>query len=293
MPLLEDIKGVLSFAAFRPDPDDAETSWAKRFHSRRSLLINVSRTHTSWRSINKRGKFQEAGSQGGELAEVATGRAEEWRALTDGGWVNVSLNHRFIISLENNMSRREGYRSLLQSNPKAVIGTKCDRGKRYAIYHHPHTTSSILMACDDTAVKGAEDSLRAAGLKAGRICCGLFALHEQKLGEIYQTDRPEARASFVLIATCEGSLATLVQQDGQWTDLRCRSGVGMETVDPMIQIVSPLAQKIQAGSTVMLLHDGMHPPFCAEMLKKLQLLGEFDVKDISIEDQLWNTIGQN
>ena len=34
MPLLEDIKGVLSFAAFRPDPDDAEISWARRFNAR-------------------------------------------------------------------------------------------------------------------------------------------------------------------------------------------------------------------------------------------------------------------
>ena len=65
MPLLEDIKGVLNFSAFRPDPDDSETAWAKRFAGRRSLLLNVSRTHTSWRSVNKRGKFQESGAQGG------------------------------------------------------------------------------------------------------------------------------------------------------------------------------------------------------------------------------------
>ena len=71
MPLLDDIKGVLSFAAFRPDPDDADISWAKRFNARRSLLLNVSRTHTTWRSINKRGKFQEGGSQEGDFAEVA------------------------------------------------------------------------------------------------------------------------------------------------------------------------------------------------------------------------------
>jgi hypothetical protein len=290
MPLLEDIKGVLSFAAFRPDPDDAETSWAKRFQSRRSLLINVSRAHTSWRSINKRGKFQETGSQEGEIAEVATGRAEEWRALTDGGWVNVSLNHRFIISLENNMSRREGYRSLLQSNPKAVIGAKCDRGKRYALYHHPHTTSSILMACDDTAVKTAEDSLRVAGLKPGRICCGLFALLEQKLTEIYRSDRPEARGSFVLIATCEGSLATLVQADGQWTDLRCRTGVGADGIDAMIQIIAPMVQKVPQGTRVFYVHDGNDEKFSSAMMAQIEQIGG---KDISAPDQLWECIGMN
>src|SRR5687767_10389253 len=102
MPLLEDIKGVLSFSAFRPDPDDVEIPWAKRFAGRRSLLLNVNRTHTSWRSLNKKARFQEVGSQDGEFAEIAPARAEEWRALTEGGWVNVSLNSRFIISLENN-----------------------------------------------------------------------------------------------------------------------------------------------------------------------------------------------
>jgi hypothetical protein len=253
-------------------------------------LLNVSRTHTSWRSINKRGKFQEAGSQTGEFAEVTTGRAEEWRALTDGGWVNVSLNHRFIISLENNMSRREGYRSLLQSNPKAVIGAKCDRGKRYAIYHHPHTTSSILMACDDTAVKGAEDSLRAAGLKAGRICCGLFALLEQKLNDIYQSDKPEAKGSFILIATCEGSLAALVQLDGQWTDLRCRTGVGADGIDAMIQIIAPMVQKVPQGTRVFYVHDGNDEKFSSAMMAQIEQIG---AKDISVADQLWDCIGMN
>ena len=199
MPLLDDIKGVLSFSAFRPDPDDSDISWSKRFNARRSLLLNVSRTHISWRSINKRGKFQEGGTQEGDFAELVPGRAEEWRALTEGGWVNVSLNHRFIISLENNLSRRENYRELLRTNPKAVLGAKYDRGKRYALFHHPDTTSSLLMACDDAAVKSTEDTLRVGGLKAGRICCGLFALLENKLSEIYRSGRPEASGSFLLI----------------------------------------------------------------------------------------------
>ena len=34
----------------------------------------------------------------------------------------MSLNNRFIISLENNLSRRENYRELLRTNPKAVLG---------------------------------------------------------------------------------------------------------------------------------------------------------------------------
>ena len=290
MPLLDDIKGVLSFAAFRPDPDDPEISWNKRFNARRSLLLNVSRTHTSWRSINKRGKFQEGGSQEGDFNEVAPARAEEWRTLTDGGWVNVSLNNRFIISLESNLSRRENFRELLRSNPKAVLGAKFDRGKRYALFHHPDTTSSILMACDDAAVKVTEDMLRAQGLRAGRICCGLFALLENKLTEIYRSARPEAKGSFLMIATCEGSIAALVQQDGQWTDLRCRSGVGTDSVDAMLQIIVPLVQKVPQGTPVLYVHDGADERFSSAMMQQLAQIG---CKDISAPDQLWDAIGMN
>jgi hypothetical protein len=290
MPLLDDIKGVLSFAAFRPDPDDSDITWAKRFSARRSLLLNVSRTQTTWRSINKRGKFQEGGSQEGDFNEIATARAEEWRTLTEGGWVNVSLNNRFIISLENNLSRRENYRELLRTNPKAVLGAKFDRGKRYALLHHPDTTASLLMACDDAAVKVTEEALRATGLRAGRICCGLFALLEQKLTEIFRSGRPEARGSFILIATCEGSIAALVQQDGQWTDLRCRSGVGTDGVDAMLQIIAPMVQKVPQGTPVFYVHDGNDEKFSSTMMSQLQQIGG---QDISVTDQLWDCMGMN
>ena len=288
MPLLDDIKGVLSFAAFRPDPDDAEIPWTKRFAGRRSLLLNINRTHTTWRAMNKRGRFQETGTQEGDIAEVAPARIEEWRTLTEGGWVNVSLNNRFIISLENNLSRRENFQELLRSNPKAVLGAKFDRGKRYALYHHPDTTASILMACDDAAVKLTEDVLRANGLKAGRICCGLFALMEAKLTEIYASARPEAKGSFLLVATCEGSIAALVQQDGQWTDMRCRSGVGTDSVEAMLQIISPMVQKIQPGTPVLYVHDGTDEKFSSAMMEQLRTIGG---RDASSQDQLWDVIG--
>ncbi len=292
MPLLEEIKNVLSFAAFRPDPDDSNIPWNKRFVKSRSLLLNVSRTQTSWRAVNKRGQFQETGAEDGELAEVALLHTEEWRGLTDAGWCAVSLNNRFIISLENNLSRRENQAELLRLNPRAVLGAKSDRGKRYAIYHHPTTTSSLLMACDDAFVKIAEDTLRGCTLRPGRICCGLFAMLEAKLNDIYTLGKPEAHGSFMLVAICEGSVAALVQQNGQWTDLRCRSGVGMESADAMFQIVSPLTQKMQPGTPIFLLHDGIHKAFAGEMFQQLQKEGEFDVQDISIEDQLWNIIAQ-
>lgn len=213
--------------------------------------------------------------------------------MTDAGWCAVSLNNRFIISLETNIARRENQAELLRLNPRAVLGAKSDRGKRYAIFHHPAATTSLLMACDDAFVKIAEDTLRGNNLRPGRICCGLFAMMEAKLSEIYSSGKPEATGSFMLVAICEGSIAALVQQNGQWTDLRCRSGVGMGSADAMFQIVSPLTQKIQPGTPILLLHDGIHKAFGAEMQKQLQQDDHYDVQDITTENQLWTTIAQN
>lgn len=290
MPLLDDIKSVLSFAAFRPEPDDAEVPWNKRFQGRRSLLLNVSRGHVSWRGLSKKGRFQDAGNSEGEFAEVAPQRAEEWRSLTEGGWVNVSINNRFIISLENNVSRRNNSDELLRTNPRAVLGAKFDRGKRYALFHHLHSPASLLLACDDSMVKTTEEVLKANGLKAGRICCGLFALLEQKLAELCNDPKSDPNGSFVLIVCCEGSIAALVQQAGQWTDLRCRSGIGSESLDAMIQIIAPLVQKAQPGTPVYFVHDGNDPKFAAAMMELLSRVGG---KDLTIEDQIWSAIGLN
>ena len=117
--LLEEIKSVLSFAAFRPDADDPNISWSKRFENRKALLLNVSRNQTSWRGINRKGKFEEGGMQEGEFADIAPQRAEDWRGMTDGGWCVVSLNNRFIISLENNLMRGDNCMHLLRTNPRA------------------------------------------------------------------------------------------------------------------------------------------------------------------------------
>ena len=75
--LLEEIKSVLSFAAFRPDADDPTISWSKRSEGRKGLIINISRNQTSWRGINRKGKFEEGGMQDGDFADIAPQRAEE------------------------------------------------------------------------------------------------------------------------------------------------------------------------------------------------------------------------
>lgn len=288
--LWDEIKSVLSFSAFRPDADDPGIPWSKRFEGRKSLLLNVSRNQTSWRSLNKKGKFEDGGIQDGEFADIAPQRAEEWRSLTDGGWCVVSVNNRFIISLENNMMRGENSLSLLRTNPRAVLGPKYDRGKRYAICHHPDTTASMLLACEESLVKVTEDVLKTIGMRPGRVCCGLFAMLEYALENIFNTKGGGAPPGFVLVGACEGSVAALAQQEGQWKDLRCRSGLGVEAVETALQIISPLVAKAAPGTPVFFISDGQDQRFRQEIMAQLEKVG---AQDLTQEDILWNIIGIN
>jgi hypothetical protein len=286
----DDIKSVLTFAAFRPDSDDPELSWAKRFDGRKSLLLNISRSHVSWRSINRKGKFDQAGMHEGDLADVASQRGEEWRSMAEGGWCVVSLNNRFIISLENGLMRADNLNHLLRTNPRSVLGPKYDRGKRYALYHHNDTTASMLLACEDSMVKVTEDVLRGIGLKPGRMCCGLFAMMEYSIRSIAESSRGQAPGSYLLIAACEGSIAALAQQDGQWRDLRCRSGLGAEGVETALQIVSPLVAKAPPGTPVFFISDGQDAAFRTTLMEQLERVG---ARDLTQDDLMWKVIGEH
>lgn len=288
--LLDEIKSVLSFAAFKADPDDSAVPWGKRYEGRKTLLLNVSRGAVSWRSVNKRGRFEEGGTQEGELTDTAPHRADEWKGLVEGGWCSVSVNHRFIISLENNLMRGDNCVSLLRTNPRAVLGPKYDRGKRYAICHHPETTASLLLAVEESMVKVTEDTLKTVNLKPGRVCCGLFAMLEHAILSIFRASSGGTPSDFVLIAACEGSLAVLVQQEGQWRDIRCRSGLGPEAVETALQIISPLLAKVPQGSPVYFVGDGHDNKFRTELMLHLEKVG---AADLTQDDLLWTIIGEH
>lgn len=288
--MLADLKAVLSFAAFRPDADDPELTWGSRFLGRKSLLLNISRSQVSWRSINRRGKFDQMGSHEGDLADVAAQRGEEWRSMADNGWCAVSINNRFIVSLENGLMRADNINRLLRTNPRSVLGPKYDRGKRYALCHHADTTASMLLAIEDSMVKVAEDVLRGVGLKPGRICCGLFAMLEYGLRSVMESNRNTAPPSYVLIVSSEGSVAALAQQDGQWRDLRCRSGLGPEGVETALQIVSPLVAKAPPNTPVYFVSDGQDGSYRTELMEQLQRV---NATDLTQDDLLWKIVGQH
>jgi len=288
--LLDEIKSVLTFAAFKPERDDANVAWAKRYEGRKSLLINVGRSQTSWRSISKKGRFDEGGVMEGEFSDIAPQRADEWRQMAEGGWCCVSINNRFIITLENNMMRGDNVTDLMRTNPRAVLGPKYDRGKRYAMCHHPETTASMLLACEESMVKTTEDVLKNIGLRTGRVCCGLFALMEHAVDQVYSAQRAAPSTDSALIAACEGSIAVLIQQEGQWKELRCRSGMGPDAVETSLQIITPLVQKLPQGCPVHFVSDGQDLKFRTEIMAHLEKVGAVDMTQ---DDLLWRVIGMH
>ena len=173
---LKDIKEVLTFAAFRPEADNPKFTWPQRFPKRKSVLVNISRGHVSWCYLNKKGQIEDIGEADGEFAEIAGQMADNWASHTEDGWIGVSLNNRFIISLEHNLSRKKGWQEELRQSPKSILGTKYDRTKRYALHHSPETSASLMMACDDSIIKTIEETMRTRNLRSGRICVGLFAM---------------------------------------------------------------------------------------------------------------------
>jgi len=97
-------------------------------------------------------------------------------------------------------------------------------------------------------------------------------------------------ADTLIISACEGSIAALVQQEGQWKELRCRSGLGPDAVETSLQIITPLLQKVPQGSPVYFISDGQDTKFRDDIFVHLQKAGAIDLTQ---EDLLWQVIGRH
>ncbi len=293
------LKNLLTFASFRPEPADPAAAWSTRFPNKRTLLLNVNRNTVHWQVMQKAGQLGESGSADGPLQEVAEMYADEWAELTDDGWCSVSINNRFILSLESNLSRKKGYEELLRTNPKAVLGSKFERGKVYAVRHHPETNSSLLLACEETLIKDMQDTLRKAGLKVGRIACGLFAMLSDVIYRLHQSEGKEGEEeesekvplNYLLVAVCQGSVCVLKQREEQWTELRSRSAYYEPgELSSIRQILQPMLNDWDPQFPTLFVSDD-NDPNSFEQIR--QMLPGHAVSDVSTDAQLWSIIGRN
>jgi len=294
---LKDIKDVLTFAAFRPEPDDSSASWSKRFPKKRSALINIGRSTVSWRGVEKGGELGEGGTMDGDFKEIITDMAEEWKSLADEAWCGVSLNNRFMITLETNLSRKKGAAEAIRSNPKAALGSKAEKGKRYAVNHNPESNTSVLLAMDEDFVSQVEGTMKQANLNIGRISCGPFAMLMDCIDQVdearrqFKEESPDKVLGKVLmVVCCEGSVVAMTTNDDQWLELRSRTGLyTAEDVEPVMKILNPLLENAGQEAQVIFMGDAS-----AEPVKEL-LQGSLNGRrfsDVSQPDQLWTLMKQ-
>jgi hypothetical protein len=238
--------------------------------------------------VGRKGTIENTGEADGEFAEVATQMADQWRANTEDGWVGISLNNRFIITLEHNLSRKKGWQEELRQNPKSILGTKYDRAKRYALQHNPETSASLLMACDDSMIKAIEESMRSHNLRPARICSGLFATTAHLLGRI-AADGALKSQDLIVVTWLDGSLCVVRQKAGQWQDLRCRSGIPAVDEAAISQMIRPFVEKAEPSTRVILMEDRKGGGFSASYLNQF---GNLHVTDVTEDHNLWHILSK-
>ena len=291
---LKDIIGVLNFSAFRPEPDDSTASWPKRFPKEKTLLMNIGRKRVSWTRLDKHGEFSDGGAVDGEFKDVIGTSGPEWRALTDNGWCAVSLNTRVMVSLEVNLSRRAGLMELLRSNPKAAIGAKAEKGKRYALTHNPESNTSILLACDEDAITKTESMLKDAGMQVGRFTCGIYGMLLELISQVDEARKARATShsgqpfgSVLMIACCEGAVCALSQKEEAWLELRSRTDCYTDDMTPVLEIILPLLQNAGSSTHVIFMGDNVNSNFPQLLQNRVPGL---QVSDVSVPQQSWKII---
>lgn len=285
----KDIKDVLTFAAFRPEPDDGSAPWIRRFPKKKTLLLNIGKHRTSWRALGKGGHLLDGGNQKGDFKEIASSFASEWRKLTDDGWCNVSLNSRYVISLEANLPRKEGIEDIVRTNPRAALGAKFERNKRYALTSNPEHGTSILLSCEDEVIKTIEKILVENDLRVGRICCGTYTMLRRTIEHI--NDGNQANTSppkCLYVICCEGSVCLLTQIGDAWSELRSRSDVYDQDLSPLFEMINPrhYTEELQIEE-LLFVADQTGSDLPAKLTEQMK---DMKLKDLTQSDHLWTVL---
>jgi len=250
-----DLKSILNFSAFRPEPDDPSASWKKRFPAEKTVFFGLGRTALSWRAIGRSGTPGELESVRADPKETLSHSAEHIKSLAERGWCEVSLNTRYVISLETNLSRRSGSEEMLKSNARGVLGGRYERGKRYALTHNPETNSSILLTFDEDQIRKTEGMFTEAGFRVGRLCCGAYVLLKHALASTNTVKGSEQPGSTFYIVCCEGAVCALVQDQDRWLELRSRTDVYEEDLTPITDLLAPFHSRLAPDIGITLVCD--------------------------------------
>ena len=174
--MLDKVKAVLDFSAFRPEPDDAGASWKSRFPKKPTALLHVGRNSLDYCIVSAAGEVTAGEEKQGDYKELFKELGPVIKSSSNDAWCAVSLDTRYVISIENNLSRKKGSEEALRKDPRSVLHSRYEKGKRYAVTHSPETNSSLLLTMDEENIKKIEGFCKEQQLQIGRMCCGAWVL---------------------------------------------------------------------------------------------------------------------
>ena len=266
--MLNHVKSLLNFSAFRPEPDDPASGWKSRFPGKATVLLNIGRGSLGLSVVDPKGAVTFTERRRGELRDLFVEFLPVVKENTAEGWCAVSLDTRYVISIETNLSRKAGSELALRKDPRSVLHGRYERGKIYAITHNPETNSSLLLSYDSELIAKTEFTLKERGLKLGRLMCGTYVLLRHALSETNTKKGTENPVTALFLAICSGSVCALLQEKDNWVEIRSRPDVFFDDLQPLLDLISPFAERISPETRVVLICDEPVP----ELPEKLAAL---------------------
>jgi len=287
---LADIKAILNYSAFRPEPDDPSAPWNRRFPNTRTVLVGLGKSMIAWAGVSKTGKILDTDTMRGDLKEILTAAAPSMKAASEAAWCAISLNTRYVISLETNLPRRPGSEEMMKTNPRSILGGRYERGKRYALTHNPETNSSVLLSIDEEQIRKVELMFKEVGLQIGRICCGSYVLLRHALSVTNTVKGSEKPTSNLYVICSQGAVCVLVQDADRWMELRSRTDVYEEDMQPVADLLAPFRERIHSEMGIVIACD-QPTPMLRECIDKA--LPGHAVTDLTTPDFLWNLMNHS
>lgn len=259
--MLNYVKAVLNFSAFRPEPDDPQFSWKARFAGQSTVLLSIGRNSLGFTVVDGKGEAKFGERRRGELRDVFVDLAPVIKENATNGWCAVSLDTRYVITIETNLSRKRGSELALKKDPRSVLHVRYERGKAYAITHNPETNSSLLLSYDAEFIQKMESTLKERGLKVGRMFCGTYVLLRHALTVTNDKKGSDNPFSALYVTSCGGSICALLQEKDHWLELRSRPDVITESLEPLSDLLSPFGERFPAGAPLVVACDEPVPGF--------------------------------
>lgn len=253
--MLQYVKGILDFSVFRPEPDDPDAPWKNRFPGRTTVLLNIGRSSLGFTVIDAKGKPKFTDRRRGEMRDLFVDFLPVVKENAHDGWCAVSLDTRYVISIETNLSRKKGSELALRTDARSVLHGRYERGKVYAVTHNPETNASLLLSYDAELIVKTEFTLKERGLKVGRLLCGTYVLLRHALTVTNTKKGTESPVNALYLAICSGSVCALLQEKDNWVEIRSRPDVFFDDLQPLLDLVAPFGERLAADAQVVLACD--------------------------------------